>query len=121
MTMTIKSPSEAAGVICPKETGKMPTDADCRGCPHFGACWNALMEALEEPGETLIIGGKYVSDPPFGGKRKIVRIVGKADEGRRLNIEAAFPHHANGMDWYEPEDGQYSREECLTRLGEKDG
>lgn len=46
--MTIKSPSGAAGVICPKETGEMKTDADCRGCQHFSACWNALMEELGE-------------------------------------------------------------------------
>lgn len=48
MSMTIKSPSEAAGVICPKETGEMKTDADCRGCQHFSACWNALMGELGE-------------------------------------------------------------------------
>lgn len=47
MCLTIKSPSEAAGVICPKETGEMKTE-DCHDCPHFGACWNALMEELGE-------------------------------------------------------------------------
>jgi len=71
--------------------------------------------------EELIIGEKYVSNPPFGRKQKIARIVGKANEGMKLSIEAAFPHHANGMDWYKTEDGQYGREDWFERLGETDG
>jgi len=47
MCLTIKSISEAAGVTCPKETGEMKTE-DCHDCPHFSACWNALMEELED-------------------------------------------------------------------------
>jgi len=47
MSMTIKSPSEAAGVTCPKETGEMKTE-DCHDCEHFSACMNALMEELGE-------------------------------------------------------------------------
>ncbi len=46
MSTKVISLCDKAGVICLKETGEMKTDADCRGCPHFGACWDALMEEL---------------------------------------------------------------------------
>jgi len=47
LQLILRSPSEAAGVICPKETGEMKTE-DCHDCQHFIACWNALMEELED-------------------------------------------------------------------------
>jgi len=69
--------------------------------------------------EELIIGEKYVMDPPFGGKQKgeITRIVEKANERIKLFIEAMHPHHANGMDWYKTEDGEYGREDWFHRMG----
>ena len=48
----------------------------------------------------LTIGEKYVMNPPFGdtiGEETI--IVEKADNAMKVNIEALFAHHANGMDW----------------------
>ena len=64
----------------------------------------------------LEIGEEYVLNPPFGdrvGRR--ARIVEKADEARKTNIEALFPHHANGKDWYKIATGQWGREDWFER------
>lgn len=42
----IQTPAQAAGVECPKRTGEMPWDADCRKCRHYDACLAAVKREL---------------------------------------------------------------------------
>lgn len=43
---------------------------------------------------------------------KNVTVLSKANESMKYKIEALFPHHANGMDWYKTDYG-WAREDWL--------
>ena len=74
--------------------------------------------------EALIIGEKYIMKPPFevgetNRDGKITTIVEKADDVMKAKIEVLFSHHANGMDWYKTEEGQWGREDWFEEKGGK--
>ena len=73
---------------------------------------------------TLIIGEKYIMEPPFevGDAIRdgvITTILKKADDVKKIKIETIFPQHANGMDWYETADGSWGREDWFKETEEK--
>jgi len=44
--MIVQTPAEAAGVECPKATGKMKESASCFDCPSWGRCMSAILAVL---------------------------------------------------------------------------
>ena len=46
MGTKIKDAPDAAGVECPKKTGKMGKDESCRECDNWIRCWNRIMQGV---------------------------------------------------------------------------
>ncbi|MCK4735715.1 MAG: hypothetical protein KAT65_24890 [Methanophagales archaeon] len=74
----------------------------------------------------IAIGKEYIMRPPFvlegvDTDGKITTIVEKADDAMKVMIESLMPHHANGMDWYKTEEGQWGREDWFEGVDEKKG
>jgi len=46
MTTKISTPAQAAGVECPKDTGKMDPHTSCKECEHHNLCWTKVLEAM---------------------------------------------------------------------------
>lgn len=46
MGTTVQSAPEAAGVVCPKETGDLGPDKTCNDCQYQGRCYAAVLSAL---------------------------------------------------------------------------
>lgn len=44
---TVKTAAQAAGVICPQQTGELGPDKTCNDCPHQKKCYAAVMAVLE--------------------------------------------------------------------------
>ena len=72
---------------------------------------------------TIEIGREYIMIPPIvlegvdtGGRT--ITIVEKSDDMLKVMIESLMPHHANGMDWYKTEEGQWGREDWFVEVEE---